>query len=138
MFSPLLMGLALLGVCLVAAACGGSSSSSDVTTMAALHILDDGGLHEIDAAIQQGTIPPTAQTTAAHLQTVALLTPWPKELKSQAVKLAGYLGTLAAVLNADSPDMNQVKDASGYAHAAWHEFSMQAWSYLSDRAGVKN
>ena len=124
---------------LVGAACGSSSSPpSDATTIAALNILDNAGLHEIDGSIQQGTIPPTAQTTASHLQTVLLLTPWPAELKSQAVKLAGYLGTLASVLNTDTPDMNKVKDASGYAHAGWHEFSSAAWSYLSDKAGVRN
>lgn len=133
------LGLVLLCLGLVAGACGGSGSSpSDSTTLAALNILDNSGLHEIDAAIQQGTIPPTAQTTATHLQTVALITPWPKELKSQAVKLAEYLGTLALVLNADTPDMNQVKDASSYAHAGWHEFSIQAWNYLSSRAGLKH
>jgi len=123
----------------VTAACGASGSSpSDATTIAALSILDNGGLHEIDASIQQGTIPPTAQTTATHLQTVALLTPWPKQLSSQAVKLAALLGTLASTLNADAPDMNKVKDASGYAHAGWHEFSTQAWSYLSGKAGLKD
>jgi hypothetical protein len=129
----------LLCAGLVAAACGGSSlPASDATTIAALNILDNAGLHDIDGSIQQGTIPPTAQTTATHLQTVILLTPWPQELKSQALKLAGLLGTLASVLNTDTPDMNKVKDASGNAHAGWHEFSSVAWSYLSDKAGVKN
>ena len=136
---PVIAGI-LLCLGLVTAACGGSSPSSgnDGATIAALNILDNAGLHDIDGSIQQGTIPLTAQTTASHLQTVLLLTPWPAELKSQAVKLAGYLGTLASVLNTDTPDMNKVKDASGYAHAGWHEFSSAAWSYLSDKAGVKS
>ncbi len=134
-----LAGLALLGLGFVLGACGGSGSSpSDATTISALNILDSGGVHEIDASIQQGTIPPTAQTTATRLQTVTLLTAWPKELKAQAVKLAALLGTLASTLDTDMPDMDKVKDASGYAHAGWHEFSTQAWSYLETRAGLKH
>lgn len=131
--------MVFLSLAVVMGGCGGSgSTASDATTMTAVNILDNSGMHEIDAAIQQGSIPPTAQTAATHMQTVALLTPWPKELKSQAVKLAAYLGNLASVLNSDTPDMNKVKDASSYAHAGWHEFSIAAWSYLSDKAGVKN
>ncbi len=139
---PLLLplaGLVLLCLGLLTSACGGSSSSpSDATTIAALNILDSSGMHEIDASIQQGTIPPTAQTTATRLQTVTLLTAWPKDLKAQAVRLAALLGTLAATLDTDTPDIDKVKDASGYAHAGWHEFSTQAWSYLAARAGLKH
>ena len=123
---------------IVLGACSSGPSPNDATTIAALNIIDSGGIHEIDAAIQQGNVPPTAQTTATHLQTVILLTAWPNELKSQATKLAALLGTLATVLNIDTPDMDKVKEASGYAHAGWHEFSALAWGYLADKAGVKH
>lgn len=118
-----------------------SSSASDATKNAnainAIAILDGAGLHETAAAIDGGTIPPTAQTTVQHLQTVLLITEWPtSQLKDDAGKLAAKLGTMAQALNSDKPDMKAASAAGDDVHESEHDFSHEVWNYLSGKAGV--
>jgi hypothetical protein len=131
--------IALLAVAL--GACS-SSSTSDSTKNAnavnAIAILDGAGLHATSESIAGGTIPPTAQTTALHLQTVLLITEWPtSQLKTDAGKLAAKLGTMADTLNTDKPDMKAAAAAADAAHEGEHDFSHEVWDYLGSKAGVK-
>lgn len=130
--------MALLAVAF--SACS-SSSTSDSTknanAVSAITILDGAGLHESAASIDAGTIPPTAQTTAQHLQTVLLVTEWPtSQLKDDAGKLAAKMGTLAQALNSDKPDMKAASAAADDAHESEHDFSHEVWNYLAGKAGV--
>jgi hypothetical protein len=127
---------------LAAAGCGDSSTSSsakNAQAISAVNILDNAGLHEIDDQISnQNTVPPTADTTATHLQAVLLLTEWPtSQLKDDAKKLADKMATLATALNTDKPDMKAAGAAAHDVHETEHDFSHEVWDYLQSKAGVK-
>ena len=153
--------VALVCAAIAGAACGsGSSNKADATTTAttapaaatidpavsnaaaisAINILDNAGLHGFDQSIGAGTVPPTAQTTAEHLQAVLLLTPWPNDatIKADAKALAGKLGLMASLLNTDTPDMAKAGAAAHDAHEGEHDFSSAVWKYLETQAGVKD
>ncbi len=139
-FGPrLIMAIAIVvALMLLASACGSSGGgNTNTNALSAITSLDSSGMHEIDDAIQGGTIPPNAQSVASHMQTALLATEWPASLKAPATKLAGLFGALATTLNTDKPDIAKAKAASADAHAAWHQFSGLVWTYLGGKAGVK-
>ncbi|MGH2634107.1 MAG: hypothetical protein ACRDG3_11910 [Tepidiformaceae bacterium] len=154
--------VAIVSAAIAGAACGsGSSSKADATTtnsttaaavatidpsisnaaaISAINILDNAGLHDFDTSIAAGTVPPTAQTTAEHLQATLLLTPWPDDstIKADAQALAAKLGLMASLLNTDTPDMARAGAAAHDAHESEHAFSSAVWTYLETKAGVKD
>jgi hypothetical protein len=154
--------VALVAAAIAGAACGsGSSNKADATTtsttiaaaaatidasvsnaaaISAVNILDNAGLHGFDTSLAAGTVPPTAQTTAEHLQAILLLTPWPNDatIKADAKALAGKLGLMASLLNTDTPDMAKAGAAAHDAHEGEHAFSSAVWTYLETQAGVKD
>ena len=127
----------LLAVGLVA--CGSEDEAGTNTgVISAITIIDKAGLHDIDDTIKtKQTIPPTARTTALHLQTVTLLTDWPKDLKGPAKKLATAFGELAASVDSDKPDLAKASTAAHEAHEVAHDFSQAVWAHLQAEAGVK-
>ena len=140
-FGWLAVGAFAIGA-LAFAACGDSGTTTaakNAQAASAINILDNAGLHEIDDSItNQNTVPPTADTTATHLQTVLLVTEWPtSQLSDDAKKLAGKLGTLATALNTDKPDMKAAGAAAHDVHESEHDFSHEVWEYLQSKAGVK-
>lgn len=105
----------------------------------AVNIMDSAGLHEIDEAVNtRKEIPATAQTTAAHLQTVTLLTDWPKDLEEPAKKLADAFGKMAEALDTPQPDIAKVQPIVKTAHDAQHDFSHAVWEYLAKEAGLSH
>jgi len=134
------------GLCLVALsavaldACGGDDDggSSESGIIIAITTLDKAGLHGIDTSISTDqTIPATARTTALQLQSITLLTDWPKEMRGAAKALAAVFGEMAAVLDGDKPDLAKAGAAARKAHDAEHDFSHEVWDHLYDKAGVK-
>jgi hypothetical protein len=133
--------VAAAAVLAVAFSACSSSSTSEATknanAISAISILDNAGLHATAASIAGGTVPPTAQTTAQHLQTVLLVTEWPtSQLKDDAGKLAAKMGAMAQSLNTDKPDMKAAAAAADAAHEGEHDFSHEVWDYLTGKAGV--
>jgi hypothetical protein len=123
---------------LASVACGDDDSDSGTgSVISAIAILDNAGLHGIDESINTNKqVPATAQSTAAKLQTVTLLTEWPSNLAAEAKALAGIFGELAAALDANPPDLAKAGDAAHRAHEGEHEFSDHVWTYLKAKAGV--
>lgn len=121
------------------AACGDDDEgSAHADIVGAITFIDKAGLHDIDDSIAtKQTIPPTARTTALHLQTVTLLTDWPKDLKGPATKLATTFGQLAAALDGDKPDLAKAGSAAHETHEAAHDFSQAVWANLQKEAGLK-
>ena len=136
--SALLAALAaLLAVGLVACA-SEDQASANTGVISAITMIDKAGLHDIDDTIKtKQTIPPTARTTALHLQTVTLLTDWPKDLKEPAKKVATAFGELAAALDGEKPDLAKAGTAAHEAHEVAHDFSQAVWAHLQAEAGVK-
>ena len=129
------MGILALGL---AACSDDDNANSNAEVVSAINIIDKAGLHDIDDSITaKQTIPATARTTALHLQTVTLLTDWPKDLKDPAKKLAATFGDLAAALDGDKPDLAKAGTAAHDAHEASHDFSHAVWDALQKEAGVK-
>jgi len=145
LFVVAIASIALLAVAL--SACGddskddtaNSKSAQNADAISAIDIIDKAGLHDIDTSIStDGKVPATAQTTATHLQAVALLTDWPtQQLKDDAKKLADVFGTLADSLNSSTPDLKKAGEAAHNAHEAQHDFSKEVWTYLQGEAGIK-
>jgi len=152
--------VATVAAAMAGAACGsGSSSRADATAtnstapavasidpsvanaaaISAVNILDNAGLHGFDTSIAAGTVPPTAQTIAEHLQTILLLTPWPNAgtIKADATALAAKLGLMGSLLNTDTPDMARAAAAAHDAHEGEHDFAVAVWKYLEAQAVVK-
>ncbi len=135
-----LLAALLIGVIALAlAACGDDDkSSSNADVVSAINIIDKAGLHDIDDSIAtKQTIPATARTTALHLQTVTLLTEWPKDLKDPAKKLAETFGDLATALDGTKPDLTKAGTAAHNAHEVSHDFSHAVWDALQKEAGVQ-
>lgn len=152
--------VAIISAAIAGAACGSGSSNkaaatttsttaaapsidpsvSNAAAISAINILDNAGLHGFDTSLAAGTVPPTAQTTAEHLQAILLLTPWPNDatIKADAQGLATKLGLMASLLNTDKPDMAKASAAAHDAHEGEHEFSSAVWKYLETQAGVKD
>lgn len=117
--------------------CGGDSAGGNAEVASAISILDNAGMHEIDESVNaKKEIPPTAQNTALHMQTVILITEWPSDLKEPAKKLAALFGTMAATLDTPQADLAKVGPAVKAAHDAWHDFSHLGWEYLAHEAGL--
>jgi hypothetical protein len=134
-----LAGLVAVLMALVIAGCGSDSSNSNAEVASAISILDGAGMHEIDESVNsKKEIPPTAQNTALHMQTVLLVTGWPGDLKEPAKKMAALLGTMASTLDTPQPDMAKVGPAVKAAHDAWHDFSVLVWDYLAGKAGLEH
>ena len=118
-------------------ACGGDAAGGNAEVASAISILDAAGMHEIDVSVNtKKEVPPTAQNTALHMQTVILVTEWPSELKEPAKKLAVLFGTMAAALDTPEPDAAKAGPAVKAAHDAWHDFSHLGWEYLAHEAGI--
>src|SRR5207249_3387123 len=111
------------------------SGDSPAAIAAAITLLDQVGLHDIDTQLSSGKVPPTAQTAATHAQPVLLVTSWPAELRGQATTLAATLGTLAKGLDTDKPDLKAVAAAATRAHNDEHDFSHNTWAWLAKKAG---
>ncbi|MBE0610248.1 MAG: hypothetical protein IH609_12775 [Dehalococcoidia bacterium] len=127
----------------VLAACGDDAdandhSPDDASIVTAISLIDGAGFHDIDEAIQQEKkIPATARTTTIRMQALVNLTAWPNDdLDAQAGALAALFGDFAEVLDAESPDMPRVSEASTKVHIAQHEFSGAVWDYLYEAAGI--
>ncbi|PWB43831.1 MAG: hypothetical protein C3F10_10380 [Dehalococcoidia bacterium] len=143
--SAALMAFATLSAIAIFAlgACGddadtGASPSGDALVLTAINVLDNAGFHEIDDAIQQEKkIPATARTTTIRMQALVQLTAWPNDdLEAQADALATLFGEFAEVLDAESPDMTRVSEASTKVHIAQHDFSGAVWEHLYEAAGL--
>jgi hypothetical protein len=123
------------------AACGGGGNNdkAQVTAaIAAVTFFDSSGFHEIDDQLtQKGTLDPTAHSVAVHIQTVALTTDWPTELRAGAKGLAQAMGDFAAAIDTDTPDLKKATELSNKVHAVWHAFSTQVWDHLQQHAGLQ-
>ena len=135
-----LIPLALLAVfgAVLASACGSETSESakNADIINAVSILENSGLHEMDEAVEKdGTISADARTTAEKLQTVVLLTEWPKDLQSPAKALAALFGDMASVVEGD--DKAKAGAAINKANDGYHDFNFEVWKHLDDEAGIK-
>lgn len=143
---PILRG-ALAAVLLAAAlALFGACDSDDddhavdpSAVLATITILDKGGLHDLDTALNTDRqIPASARTNVLHLQTATKVTRWPEgELSNDAATLADIFGELAHALDGDKPDIAAAGALAKKAHEAEHDFSHAAWEYLDSQAGLK-
>lgn len=134
---PAVLAIALLAA-FAAAACGGDSGSSETTNViAAVSLIDNAGFHVLDEELTaKGTVPATAETTAKHIQAVALATDWPNDLRKPARDMAKAMGDFAAAIATDTPDIKHATELSNAAHTAWHDFDHEAWSWIQAKAGV--
>ncbi|MCC6385905.1 MAG: hypothetical protein IT302_00830 [Dehalococcoidia bacterium] len=120
------------------AACGGSKTDSQTAAVAGLGLIEHSGFHELDESLtKDGKVPPTAHTTAKHIQAVALATDWPKDLQDKAKTMATAMDTFAKAIDTDTPDIKKATELSNAAHKAWHDFTGAAWEYLYQEAGLK-
>lgn len=127
----------LFAIGLVACGRDDDKASANANIASAIAILDSAGMHEIDESVNiKKEIPPTAQNTALHMQTVILVTEWPSGLKEPAKKMAALFGTMADTLDTPQPDMAKVGPAVKAAHDAQHDFSHEVWEQLAREAGL--
>ncbi|MBK7329579.1 MAG: hypothetical protein IPI85_11015 [Dehalococcoidia bacterium] len=126
----------MAGALLTAACDGGASeSAANADVINAVNILETSGLHEMDEAVKKdGSISPDAKTTAERLQTIVLLTEWPKDLQPQARALAALFAEMARVVEGD--DKAKAGDAIKKAHDGYHDFTHGVWEHLYDEAGL--
>lgn len=133
---------ALTMVALMLNACGGrfeEGGSAEGEIASALDFLDKAGLHGIDTSInEKREVPATARTTALRLQSVTRLTDWPgdDDLDERGEALARTFGELAAVLEADQPDLEKAGQLAKKAHDDQHDFSHDVWEWIMDEAGI--
>lgn len=104
-------------------------------TIAAVYLLDNAGLHEIDTALVNGTdLPAGSLGQVQNAYIVAAATQWPAPLKDTASQLTRQLAQLQSALNAG--DMNAAMGPAHDAHETGHELSHMAYSWLSAQAGI--
>jgi hypothetical protein len=134
-------GIALAAlVALGAAACGDDDGggSQHAEAISAITILDKAGLHDIDEAINEDKeVPPTARTTALHMQALVNLTDWPGDFDDDARALEKTFADLAASLDSDNPDLGKAGTLAKQAHDQEHELSHNLWAWLQDEAGIE-
>jgi len=129
--------LASLALSLAACTSADDPNESNAAIISAMDILDKAGLHVIDDSLnKEGKVPADARTKALHLQTVVLLTKWPKEFSGQAKTLAKIFGDLAKSLDGDSQDVKKAGEDAKKAHDAAHDFSRDVWAHLQSEAGI--
>ncbi len=98
-------------------------------TIAAVYLLDNAGLHEIDCALGAGTALPAGslgQVQNAYI--VSAATQWPAPLKDTASQLTRQLGQLQSALVAG--DMNAAMCPAHDAHELGHTLSHMAYDWL--------
>lgn len=104
-------------------------------TIAAVYLLDNAGLHEIDAALTDGSdLPVTSLGQVQNAYKVAAATRWPAPLKDTASQLTAQLGRLQTALQAG--DMNGAMSPAHDAHELGHTLSHMAYDWLGTQAGV--
>lgn len=133
--------LAALVLCVsfAAVSCGDEASDGgdNAAVISAISIMDKAGLHDIDTSIsEKGEIPATARSTALKMQTVALLTEWPADLKKDAGAVAAAFGEMAAALDGEKPDLAKAGAAAKKGHDIQHDFSESVWNHLKGEAKV--
>jgi hypothetical protein len=112
-----------------------ASTASIGQTIAAVYLLDNTGLHEIDEALTSGTdLPVTSFGQVQNAYIVAAATNWPAPLKDQATQLTAELGRLATTLAAG--DMNGAMTPAHDAHEMEHMLSHLAYDWLGVQAGI--
>jgi uncharacterized protein YcnI len=102
--------------------------------VAAVSLLDNSGLHDLDESLASGQIPQgaTGRVNRAHM--VAAATRWPEGLKATAEKLTTELGHLNEALKADNAGM--AADSAHEAHELGHSLSSAAYAWLGQVSGL--
>jgi hypothetical protein len=104
-------------------------------TIAAVYLLDNAGLHEIDSALGAGTaLPAGSLGQVQNAYVVSAATQWPAPLKDTASQLTGQLDHLQSALMAGN--MGAAMGPAHDAHELGHTLSHMAYDWLSAQAGV--
>jgi uncharacterized protein YcnI len=102
--------------------------------IAAIWILDNSGLHDIDEGAAAGSLPAGSLGRVQRAHTVAAVTMWPPALREDAQRLVHELAELHAAI-----ENNNVAAAAGPAHEAHevgHDLSSKAYAWFSQVAGL--
>lgn len=133
--------VAAIATAIFVAGCGSSGDSDEAknaSVLNAINILDSGGLHGIDDAINgDQEIPANARTTAQKLQAVTALTEWPEDLEDDAEALEATFAEMVAALAGENPDLAKAGEAAAKAHDVEHDFSAAVWAHLYEEADVE-
>jgi hypothetical protein len=112
-----------------------ASTTSIGQTIAAIYLLDNTGLREIDQALTNGTaLPVTSAGQVENAYIVAAATQWPTPLKDQAAQLTAELARLSTTLAAG--DMSGAMTPAHDAHEMEHMLSHMAYDWLGAQAGI--
>jgi hypothetical protein len=107
----------------------------DVSQLSAtVDMLDKGGLHDLDMALQDGSAPASDALGRVHQIDVAFgAVVWPEALRESATQLSSQLDLLHEALEAN--DMHAAMDSAHEAHMLSHAFSSQARAWLAAQPG---
>ena len=112
-----------------------ATTASVGQTIAAVYLLDNTGLQEIDEALSTGTaLPVTGTGQVQNAYIVAAATQWPEPLKSSAAPLTAELARLSTALS--NGDMAGASDPAHDAHEMEHTLSHMAHDWLSAQTGI--
>jgi hypothetical protein len=110
-------------------------SQQQTQMMAALYILNNAGLHDLDTAVNEtGEVPAGASGSVDRALLAVALTDWPDDLKASATDMQDKLEALATSL--DGTDTAAIGQAATDAHDTQHEFSDEATAMLDESAGL--
>ena len=143
----LIFALAAVGVLVTAAACGddeadsnSSAQQSDIDTinatiqdnevLFAIKAVGDLPLHDMDEAINAGTVEDNHLPTARDAIRYLGLTNWPASLEEEAKEVEDAAIALAAAL--DEGDTEAAKQPATDLHEGWHEFEDKAWEEIGE------
>jgi hypothetical protein len=104
-------------------------------TIAAVYLLDNAGLHEVDTALGAGTdVPAGSLGLVQNAYVVSAATQWPAPLKDTASQLSSELDRLQSALKAGN--MGAAMAPAHDAHELGHTLSHMAYDWLGAQAGI--
>jgi hypothetical protein len=110
-------------------------SQQQTQMVAAMYILSNVGLHDIDEAADAGEEIPAGASGGVNRALLAVAsTQWPEDLQGGADAVQAALEELAAAL--EGTDNAAIVDAAAAAHDAQHEFEEGANAFLNEAAGL--
>ena len=98
--------------------------------IAAVAMLDSSGFHQMDEAIDAGTVPPGSLGRVRRARLVTAAVSWPAPLQDSARRLQGHLGDLLVALQAE--DLQAAKAPMHEAHELEHDLSNAAYAWLGE------
>jgi hypothetical protein len=126
----IVLGALLISKLLVPGAAFAQSATPNLDQLsAALVVLDQAGLHDLDSDLEAGTVPDGALDRVQGAKMALDMASWPPELQSDATRLSVFLGRLNQALQAN--DMDTAMSTAHTVHDMYHDFSDSAREWLT-------